>query len=100
MRRVLGRPDDTVWWCQYGSDRAKPTDLWGELPPSFEGRTCSNGNDDCHHISAPRGSTSGTDDPTKTAEERAKIPFGLSKAILEAVEEPEPVQATLDEVPV
>lgn len=86
MRSVLGRPDYHVWWCQYGSDRAKPTDLWGRLPDLFDGRRCSNGNENCHHEPAPRGSDSGTQASGRNAAERAKVPYGLSNAIREACE--------------
>lgn len=95
MRRQLGEPDAHVWWCRYGSSRAKPTDLWGRLPPSFEAERCFNGNSECHHESAPRGSDSGTQESSRSAAERAEIPYGLSEAILQAVENPEPRQTTL-----
>lgn len=98
MRRQLGEPDAHVWWCRYGSDRAKPTDLWGRLPPSFDARRCSNGNTSCHHEAAPRGSNAGTQASNLSAAERAKLPYGLSEAILDAVENPEPEQQTLDRV--
>lgn len=98
MRRVLGRPDAHVWWCQYGADRAKPTDFWGRIPPSFDERRCHNGNTDCHHEPAPRGSDAGTQASNRSAAERAELPYGLSEAVLEAVEHPEPKQATLPEV--
>lgn len=95
MRGVLGHPVTQVWWCQYGSSRAKPTDLWGDIPPSFEAKRCKNGNEDCHHESAPRGSHTGTQSDDLSSSERAQIPFELSKAILEAVEAPESKQTTL-----
>ena len=96
MRNELGSdPDAHIWWCQYGSKRAKPTDLWGDIPPSFDARTCANGNSDCHHEPAPRGSDSGTQASNRSAAERAKLPYGLSSALLEAVENPEPMQQTL-----
>jgi len=98
MRRVLGRPDAHVWWCQYGSNRAKPTDLWGKIPPSFEPRRCWNGNDDCHHEPAPRGSDAGTQRSDRSAAERAELPRELSTAILRAVENPKPTQTRLTEV--
>ena len=51
----------TVWYCQYGDSRAKPTDLWGVWPEGFVTRPqCKNGNPDCHHERAPRGSATGT----------------------------------------
>ena len=95
MRKVLGRPDAHVWWCQYGADRAKPTDLWGRLPPSFEARRCWNENPDCDHARAPRGADAGTQSSEKSAAERAMLPEELSASILEAVENPEPVQTKL-----
>jgi hypothetical protein len=98
MRKVLGQPDAHVWWCQYGANRAKPTDLWGNLPPSFEPRRCHNGNDDCHHEPAPRGSDAGTQRSDRSAPERAKIPRKLSESILKSVESPEPEQTRLTEV--
>ena len=97
MRQVLGEPDRHIWLCQYGHHAAKPTDLWGRIPPSFEARTCHNGNADCHHEPAPRGSSGGIQG-MGTSAERAKLPYGLSASILEAVENPEPEQQTLPEV--
>lgn len=85
MRRQLGRPDAHVWWCQYGSERAKPTDLWGRIPPSFEPKRCHRESPVCDHERAPRGSDSGTDASGQTAADRGEIPYGLSEAILGAV---------------
>jgi site-specific DNA-cytosine methylase len=52
-------PRYTVWYCQYGDDRAKPTDIWTNL--IWEPRpVCHNGNKNCHHAPAPRGSKTGT----------------------------------------
>lgn len=98
MRRQLGDPDAHVWWCQYGSSRAKPTDLWGRIPPSFDARRCHRENPSCDHERAPRSSNRGTDASGQTAAERAEIPYGLSEAILEAVESPEPEQQLITEV--
>lgn len=96
MRQQLGKPDAHVWWCQYGSDRAKPTDFWGDIPPSFDARRCWNGNSNCHHESAPAGSKKGTQADGMSRSERAKIPRGLSGAVFAAVESPKPEQTTLD----
>lgn len=60
-----------VWYCQYGDTRAKPTNIWTNLDITF--RTCSNGNKECHHESAPRGSKTGTQG-LKGDEERSVIP--------------------------
>lgn len=98
MVNQLGKPDATVWWCQYGADRAKPTGLWGRIPPSFDARRCHNGNENCHHEPAPRGSDSGTQSSDRSAAERAKLPYGLSKAVLRAVENPQPEYGSLRKV--
>lgn len=86
MRKHLGQPDAHVWWCQYGSNRAKPTDLWGDIPDGFDAQRCWNGDENCHHEKAPRGSDAGTQDSGRDAAERAKVPYELSQAILKAVE--------------
>lgn len=98
LRNVIGEPEErgggTVTWCQYGAERMKPTDLWGDHPESFRYRKCSNG-DDCH-ASASRGSRTGTQGVDGSAD-RAKIPYGLSKAIKSAVENPEKVKEGMGE---
>lgn len=87
LRNVIGRPSGQVTYCQYGDYRMKPTDLWGVHPSSFDYRRCSNGSG-CHE-SAPRGSDhSGTQSSDMDSVERARVPFGLSKSILQAVENP------------
>jgi len=53
LRTVLGKPATTVTYCQYGTPYQKPTDLWGELPPSFKPKRCRK-LDPCHE-STPRG---------------------------------------------
>ena len=69
----------TVTYCQYGDDRMKPTDIWTN-DKNWESRPmCKNG-DSCH-ISAPRGSRTGTQG-LKGAYERSKIPPDLFKEIL------------------
>lgn len=79
-------PEDfrkTVWFCQYGDDRAKPTDLWTNIP--FTPKQCRNGNKECHHQPAPRGSKTGTQG-RKGAIERGKIPYRLIRELIEKVE--------------
>lgn len=78
----------TVWYCKYGDTRAKPTDIWsnhiadifklGGWQPRPE---CFNGNTDCHHEAAPRGSRTGTQG-MQNAYEKSKIPTELSEEIL------------------
>lgn len=52
-------PRKTVTYCSYGDMRMKPTDIWTNF--DFTTRPmCRNGNRDCHHEPAPRGSKTGT----------------------------------------
>jgi len=88
LQRFLGRPTGRVTYCQYGTDYMKPTDLWGEHPPMTY-RQCQAG-DDCHERSR-RSRADGSGDHTAAAlprdpAERAKVPYELSQAILDAVE--------------
>jgi len=72
---------DTVWYCQYGDDRAKPTDIWTFNLNWTPKPCCHNGNKNCHHQSAPRGSKTGTQG-RKGSYERSKIPNELCKEIV------------------
>ena len=59
MRKMDFMPNghrQTAWYCQYGDKRAKPTDLWTNVPITF--RTCRNGAQD--HDEARRGAKTGT----------------------------------------
>jgi hypothetical protein len=79
MRRFMGKQyRTTVTYCQYGDTRMKPTDLWNNF--GFVGKKCKNG-DKCH-ISAPRGSKTGTQG-IKGSIQRGVIPPKLCKEILE-----------------
>ena len=69
MNCLEGINRNTVWYCQYGDDRAKPTDLWGNWPKSFitrkecKNHTFENGvktSTHCNHVSARRGAKTGT----------------------------------------
>lgn len=108
LQDVIGPPTAAVWYCQYGHENAKPTHLWGDHPPTFRPRTCSYGADDCHHVKTKSykehggGSDNRQGILTETdSVERATVPYGLSRAILEAVEaaaeQPHRRQASLDE---
>ncbi len=75
----------TLTYCQYGDDRMKPTDIWTNLnwkPKPM----CKNG-DRCH-ISAPRGSKTGTQG-RKNSVDRSKIPEQLCLEIIKVCEENE-----------
>lgn len=74
----------TVTYCQYGDTRMKPTDIWTNHPdPKFK-PMCHKG-DPCH-VSAPRGSKTGTQG-LKGSKERSVIPALLCKHIVEICEE-------------
>lgn len=83
LRRFLGHPTGTVTYCQYGTTYQKPTDLWGNHPPMTY-RRCR-ATDDCHEHGALEDDYDNRPMPRDPAE-RAKIPYELSEAILEAVE--------------
>jgi len=74
---------DTAWYCQYGHTNAKPTDLWHNIK-GLKLKTCHNGNKDCHHEPAPRGSKTGTQG-IKGSMLRGVVPPQLCKEILEIV---------------
>lgn len=80
----------TVWYCTYGDTRAKPTDIWSNHIWSIFNDTgwkprkeCFNGNTNCHHQPAPRGSQTGTQG-IKGNYNRSKIPNELCREILES----------------
>ena len=84
-------PRTTVWYCTYVDKRAKPTDIWTNNlrsvfnPNGWQPRPeCFNGNKNCHHESAPRGSRTGTQG-LKGNYERSKIPNELCLEILKAI---------------
>jgi len=70
---------NTVTYCQYGDTRMKPTDIWTNNKNWKPKSMCKNG-DKCH-ISAPRGSKTGTQG-LKGAYDRSKIPLKLCKEVL------------------
>ena len=71
----------TIWYCTYGDDRAKPTDIWTNSKTWKPKEVCHNGNKNCHHQPAPRGSKTGTQGK-KGSYERSKIPKELCNEIL------------------
>mgnify|MGYP003153211928 CR=1 FL=1 len=88
MPFMLGIPKATVWYCQYGDTSAKPTDIFSNNIYSIFNPNgwipkpeCKNGNKNCHHQPAPRGSKTGTQGKKNTFE-RSKVPYELCKEIL------------------
>ena len=77
----------TIWYCKYGDDRAKPTDIWTNSQtwiPRPECHNFRNGVKHCHHESAPRGSKTGTQGK-KGHYERSKIPNELCVEVLRSL---------------
>ena len=72
----------TVTYCQYGDTRMKPTDIWSNVPYLHFKPMCKNG-DNCH-VSAPRGSKTGTQG-IKTYRDRSKIPSELCESIINQI---------------
>ena len=74
----------TVTYCSYGDMRMKPTDIWTNF--DFATRPmCFNGNKDCHHEPAPRGSKTGTQG-LKGDYLRSQIPPALFEDIFKYLE--------------
>lgn len=71
----------SVSYCQYGDDRMKPTDIWTNNPFWLPRPMCKQG--DACHVSAPRGSQTGTQG-LANAYERSKIPTLLCHDILKS----------------
>ena len=83
----------TVWYCKYGDDRAKPTDIWTNSTTWKPRQMCHNYKYDkqgniidkhCHHESARRGAKTGTQGK-KGSYERSKIPQQLCEEIINSL---------------
>lgn len=93
MKKILPmKPQVLVWYCQYGDTRAKPTDLWlfGAAQGFFFKPPCRNKRGDdrdfCHHEAAPRGAKTGTQG-AGSYHDRSLVPYGLSQAVCEQMEQ-------------
>jgi hypothetical protein len=73
---LIPYPLKTAWYCQYGDERAKPTDFWTNLN-DWQPKRCYNGCPD--HAEARRGAKTGTQG-RKGA--RAEVPVRLCEEIL------------------
>lgn len=87
MRKaILFSEPETTWWCQWGDERAKPTDIWA-LRGWPSGITplpiCHNGAND--HARAPRGAKTGTQG-RKGVLERSRIPVAFTTRLAECIE--------------
>jgi site-specific DNA-cytosine methylase len=88
MDFMQGIPRTTITYCSYGDDRMKPTDIWSNNirsifnPAGWQPRAmCFNGNRNCHHQPAPRGSSTGTQGK-KNNYERSKLPPQLCNDVV------------------
>lgn len=72
---------NTVTYCQYGDFRMKPTDIWTNNCIWKPKAPCKNG-DSCH-VSAPRGSQTGTQGKM-SYEEKARVPYELLVEVLKS----------------
>lgn len=72
----------TVTYCQYGDKRMKPTDIWTNCREWVGRPVCKNG-DHCH-VSAPRGSKTGTQG-LKNSVLRSVVPSELCREILDCL---------------
>jgi len=94
LRKILPFPPTcTVDYCAYGSVWKKPTDLFGEIPRSFEAKRCNH--EEPHgrmgkqtNEDSPKNRGGGIGDLTRNPSKRAKVPYELSKSIKESVENP------------
>lgn len=77
MNKLIVR--NTVTYCQYGDKRMKPTDIWTNNVFWTPKCMCKNG-DSCH-VSAPRGSKTGTQG-LGASFDRSKIPEELCLEVL------------------
>jgi hypothetical protein len=75
-------PHRTVTYCQYGDNRMKPTDLWGDVPNWTPLPMCKNGSP-CHEA-APRGARTGTQG-LKDAKLRSMVLYQLGLEIRNAI---------------
>ena len=86
MQWVLGRPTNSVTYCQYGTSYYKRTDLWGSHPP-MQYRKCGK-DDDCHtHIRTTDEKVAATSAMSDDYAERSKVPYDLSEDIRDACEQ-------------
>ena len=89
---MKGIPKITIWYCKYGDTSAKPTDIFSNNiysifnPTGWQPRAeCCNGNKNCHHEKAPRGSATGTQGKSNNYF-RSIIPYELCEDIIKSTE--------------
>ena len=84
---VKDLPMKTITYCSYGDMRMKPTDIWTNFHFWKPKPMCKNGNRECHHQPAPRGSQTGTQGYGNDTFNKSKVPRELCKEICEGIGE-------------
>jgi site-specific DNA-cytosine methylase len=86
---MRGIPKATVWYCKYGDNAAKPTDIFSNNirnifnPEGWTPRAeCYNGNNNCHHDKCPRGTSNGGTQGKSSNFTRSIIPRELCEEII------------------
>tara|TARA_R110000824_G_scaffold14730_1_gene62516 strand:- start:147 stop:803 length:657 start_codon:yes stop_codon:yes gene_type:complete len=87
---MRGIPKTTVWYCKYGDNAAKPTDIFSNRirnifnPMGWQPRPeCYNGNNNCHHDKCPRGTNNGLGTQGKSSNyTRSILPRKLCEEII------------------
>lgn len=86
---MQGLPRRTIWYCKYGDERAKPTDIWTNSKTWVPQPPCFNGNHACHHEASPRGSNTGTQ-ARNHAYDRSLLPQRLIEEVVMSFTKLEP----------
>lgn len=82
---LIGSPEATVTYCQYGMSYQKPTGLWGDHAPGMTYKSCPRAAK-CHTSNTDDDGTSAVDSMPGDTAERSLFPRELSEAIREAVD--------------
>lgn len=82
MPFMAGLKRHTVWYCQYGDHRAKPTDIWTNSKSWQPRPECWNGNVGCHHDPSPRSAKNTGTQKIRSAHKRAFVPEQLCMDVI------------------
>jgi hypothetical protein len=77
-------PRTTVTYCQYGDNRMKPTDIWGQFN-GWVSRPMCRPKADCHQ-SSPAGTNAGGTRKLRNARLRSMIPYELGEELCKHME--------------
>lgn len=82
MPFMQGLPRQTVWYCQYSFEQAKPTDIWTNCTTWSARSECAPNNPNCQHERSPRSSNSSGTQRIVGKLKRAILPPRLCEEIL------------------